>query len=135
MPEESRVSWKSWVVISIVTAGLTPVAIEFLPSIASTVSQRWKPAVRCIASLSQPDLPLKIYQAPDAGSRSSFWQQGEPNAQVVVVGERQGWYRVSAPDKGWVKGDSLSFKQPVKDQGLSGSELSGSEESACPKGF
>lgn len=107
MPE-SQVSWKVWVVISIVTAGITPFVMELLPSIASAVSKQWHPSTPCIAIVSQPYLPLKIHQEPDLQSLVSVWAQQGSEAQVTVVGERQGWYRLSDPARGWVEGDRIN---------------------------
>ncbi len=101
MADESQVSWQVWAVISIVTAGLTPVAIELIPPIASTIAQQWRP---CTAAVRQPNTPLTIHQKPDG--QGVGW--AEYTAQVTVVAERRGWYRVSAPEKGWVKGDRIS---------------------------
>jgi hypothetical protein len=94
MPE-SQVSWKGWVVISIVTAGITPFVMELLPPIASVISKHWHPSTQCIAVVSQPHLPLKIHQAPTLKSMVSVWAQQGSKAQVTVIGERQGWYRIS----------------------------------------
>ena len=105
---ESQVSWKAWIVISIVTAGITPFVMELLPPIASVISQQWHPATQCIAVVSQPHLPLKIHQAPTLKSTVSVWAQQGSEAQVTVVGERQGWYRVSDPAQGWVEGDRIT---------------------------
>ena len=105
---ESQVSWKAWIVISIVTAGITPFVMELLPPIASAISQQWHPATQCIAVVSQPHLPLKIHQAPTLKSTVSVWAQQGSEAQVTVVGERQGWYRVSDPAQGWVEGDRIT---------------------------
>jgi hypothetical protein len=105
MTEESQVSWKVWVVISMVTAGLTPVAIEVVPPIAAAISRHWNP-IRCVASVNHPSTPLMIHQAPDGARVGSIWAQHE--AQVTVVDEREGWYRVSAPEKGWVRGDRIT---------------------------
>jgi hypothetical protein len=102
MAEESEISWKVWVVISMVTAGLTPVAIEVVPPITAAISRQWNP---CMASVSQPNTPLSIHQVPDGKRVGSIWGQHE--AQVTVVGEREGWYRVSAPEHGWVRGDRI----------------------------
>jgi hypothetical protein len=108
MPEKSQVSWKVWVVISVVTAGLTPFVMELLPPIASAVSKQWHPSTSCIAVVSQPQSPLKIHRAPTLKSMVSVWEQQGSKAQVTVVGECQGWYRVSDPEKGWVEGDRIT---------------------------
>jgi hypothetical protein len=109
MPEECQVSWKVWVVISIITAGLTPFVMEFLPPIASAVSKQWYPfSTQCVASVSQPHLPLKIHQAPTLNSVVSLWAQQGTEAQVTVVGAEQGWYQVSDPERGWVEGDRVT---------------------------
>jgi hypothetical protein len=108
MPEESQVSWKVWVVISIVTAGLTPLIMEGLPSIASAMSRQWYPSPHCVAAVNQPHAPLEIHQAPSPNSGVSVWAQQEKQAQVTVVGERKGWYQVSDPEKGWVKRDQIT---------------------------
>lgn len=105
---ESQVSWKVWVVISIVTAGITPFAMELLPSIASAISKQGHPFTQCIAVVNQPHLPLKIHKAPTPKSLVSIWAQRGSGAQVTVVGERQGWYRVSDPAKGWVESDRIT---------------------------
>lgn len=107
MPE-SQVSWKVWVVISIVTAGLTPLVMEVLPPIASAVSKQWHPSSPCVAVVSQPHLPLKIHEAPTLESMVRVWAQQGTDAQVTVIGERQGWYRVSDPERGWVEGDRIT---------------------------
>jgi hypothetical protein len=106
--QESQVSWKVWVVISVVTAGMTPLVLELLPSIASAIAKQWHPSNQCIAVVSQPHLPLKIYKAPTPNSLVSIWAQQDSQAQVTVVGERQGWYRVSDPARGWIEGDRIS---------------------------
>jgi hypothetical protein len=108
MPEESQVSWKVWVVISIVTAGLTPLVMEGLPSIAAAVSNQWNPPVQCVAAVNQPQTPLEIHRSPSLNSVMSVWAQRGEQAQVTVVGERKGWYRVSDPAKGWVTGDRIT---------------------------
>jgi hypothetical protein len=108
MPEESQVSWKVWVVISIVTAGLTPLVMEGLPSIASAVANQWNPSSQCIAAVNQPQAPLEIHRAPSLNSVVSVWTQRGEQAEVTVVGERKGWYRVSDPEKGWVQGDRIT---------------------------
>ncbi|MBW4515482.1 MAG: hypothetical protein KME11_09680 [Timaviella obliquedivisa GSE-PSE-MK23-08B] len=107
MPE-SQVSWKGWVVIGIVTAGITPFVMELLPSIALAISKQWHSSTHCTAIVSQPQLPLKIHQAPTLKSMASIWTQQGSAAQVIVVGEQQGWYRVSEPTKGWVERDRIS---------------------------
>jgi hypothetical protein len=103
MADESQVSWKVWVVISMVTAGLTPVALELVPPLTNAIARHWRP---CTAAVSQPSTPLTIHRKPDGERVGSLWAQHE--AQVTVVAEQEGWYRVSAPEKGWVRGDRIS---------------------------
>jgi hypothetical protein len=102
MADDSQVSWKVWAVISIITAGITPMAIELVPPIASAIARHWRP---CTASVSQPSTPLTLYQQPEGQQVGSL---GARQEQVTVVAEREGWYRVSAPEKGWVRGDRIS---------------------------
>ncbi|NJR37682.1 MAG: hypothetical protein HC781_01165 [Leptolyngbyaceae cyanobacterium CSU_1_4] len=107
MPE-SQVSWKSWVLISIVTAGITPLVMELLPSIAFAISKQWHSSAHCIAGVNQPQLPLNIHRAPTLESMASIWAQQGSEGQVIVVGEREGWYRISEPAKGWVERERIS---------------------------
>ncbi|MCU0567643.1 MAG: hypothetical protein MUF49_13715 [Oculatellaceae cyanobacterium Prado106] len=107
MPKESQqVSWKVWVVISIVTAGLTPLAVEVLPSLSSRFANRLRH--NCVAAVNQPQTPLKIYTAPNDTSEGQWLEFLGNKARVTIVGESEGWYRMSEPAKGWVQSDRIT---------------------------